>query len=132
MSHVPLSLPLAEGTRVVLAGLQPRLDAVFVDCVRAAQRVAVLWIHVVLAHQAQSAGLGGCISSTCCLLRGLAEEHGPGPLVLVQPKAHLHHQLLNGHAGRRAAGALHLLEQRHQLSFGAFWELTPKLLEDLV
>lgn len=46
------SLRRAERTGVVLAGLQPDSDAVFVDGVGAVQRVPALRIHAVLTHQA--------------------------------------------------------------------------------
>lgn len=46
------SLGRAERTGVVLAGLQPDSDAVFVDGVGAVQRVPALRIHAVLTHQA--------------------------------------------------------------------------------
>lgn len=59
----------AEGTRVVLAGLQPRLDAVFVDGVGAVQRVAALAIHQVLAHQAEFTGPAG-VAPPCWLVHG--------------------------------------------------------------
>lgn len=129
-----LSLPRAEGTGVVLAGLQPRLDAVLVDGVGAAQWVAALWVHVVLAHQAHFTG------PACWSLRGSrrpldrAGGEGPAdgprrrPLILCQPEANLLDDLLHGHAGQRAAGALHLLEQRQQLSPVALWEPSPKLI----
>lgn len=117
----------AEGTRVVLAGLQPRSDAVPVDGVGAAQRVALLRIHVLLANRAQPAGFDCGGSGSLC---GLG--HGAGPLVLCQPEPHLHHHLLHGHAGQRAARVLHLLEQRRQLGLGAFWEATAEPLQQLV
>lgn len=115
---------LAEGTRVVLAGLQPRSDAVPVDGVGAAQWVALLRLHEVLAHQAQPA----CFHGES--LRRLG--HGARALDLCQPEPHLHHHLLHGHAGQRAARALHLLEQRLQLSLRAFWEAVAELLQKLV
>lgn len=137
------SLPGAEGAGVVLAGLQPHTDAVSVDGVAAAQGVPALWVHVVLAHQA---GLQrpGSLTPVCRSLRGgcrpLDGARGCGPadgprgrpLVLHQLEAHLLDDLFHGHAGQRAAGALHLLEQRRQLSPVALWVASPKLLEDLV
>lgn len=60
------SLCRAEGTGVVLAGLQPHSDAVFVDDVGAAQWVAALWIHMFLAHQAEFKGPGRLTATWCC------------------------------------------------------------------
>lgn len=139
----PASLPRAEGAGVVLAGLQPDSDAVFVDGVGAAQWVAAVWIHVVLTHQAEFTGP----NSTCRRHRSLrgrrrpldgARVRGPAdgprgrPLVLGQLEADLLDDFFHGHAGQRAAGALHLLEQRRQLSPVALWEPSPELLQDFV
>ena len=104
------------------------------DGVEAVQWVAALWVHVVLAHQAHLTG------PACWSLRGRrgpldgagdeGQADGPRrrPLVLCQPDANLLDDLLHGHAGQRAAGALHLLEQRQQLGSVALWETIPKLI----
>ena len=140
------SLRRAEGTGVVLAGLQPRSDAVFVDGVGAAQWVAALWIHMVLAHQAEFTGPES-VPSTCCCCRSLrgrrwpldgARGHGAAdgprgrPLALCQLEADLLDDFLHGHACEGATRALHLLEQRHQLSPVALWVPSPELLQNLV
>lgn len=59
----------AEGAGVVLAGLQPRLDAVFVDSVEAAQWVAALAIHQVLAYQTEFTPPPG-VASSCWSVHG--------------------------------------------------------------
>lgn len=77
-----LSLCWTEGAGVVLAGLQPHLDTVFVDGVRAAQWVAAFWVHMVLAHQAEFTGPGS-VSTWCCSLNGIRRPldgaRGSGP-----------------------------------------------------
>lgn len=110
--------------------------------------MAALWIHVVLTHEAQFTSPDGLTSTCrCCCWRSLwgrcwpldgARGRGPadGPwgrsLVLHQLEADLLDELLHGHARQRAAGALHLLEQRGQLSLVALWEAGSELLQDLV
>lgn len=122
----------AEGAGVVLAGLQPGLDAVFVDAVGAAQWVAALAIHLVLTHQAEFTGPAG-VAPACWSVHGGrrslggAVEHwsADGPwrgLASCQQLPDLFGDFLNGHAGQHAAGLLHLLEQRPQLSFVALRE----------
>lgn len=106
--------------------------------------MAALRIHVVLAHQAEFTGPDS-LTSTCrgplwgrCRPLDGAGRRGPadGPqgrlLVLHQPEADLLDDLVHGHASQRTAGALHLLEQRRELSPVALWEPSPELLQDLV
>lgn len=54
------------------------------------------------------------------------------PLILCQLDADLLNDLFHGHASQRTTGALHLLEQRRQLSPVALWEPSAELLQDLV
>lgn len=59
----------AEGAGVILAGLQPGFDAVFVDGVVAAQWVAALAVHLVLANQAEFPGLAA-VAPPCRSVHG--------------------------------------------------------------
>lgn len=131
----------AEGAGVVLAGLQPRFDAVFVDGVDAAQRVAALAIHRVLAHQTELTGSAG-VPAPCCSVHGRRWSLGRGVgrraadgsrrgLALCQHKPDPLGGFVDGHARQRAPGALHLPEQPQQLMAVALREASPQLLQDV-
>lgn len=136
MTEQNLDISQAEGAGVFLAGLQPRFDAFSVDGVGAAQRVAALAIHWVLANQAEFTGTAG-VAAPCWSVRGgkrslvWVVRRGPAdgcrrrlaPCQQQQPD--VLGGFVDGHAPHRAAGALHLLEQRYQLSFVALGEARP-------
>lgn len=128
----------AEGTRVVPAGLQPCLDAVFVDVVGAVQRVAALAVHQVLAHQAEFPRPAG-VAPPSWLVHGsrwsldltMGHRSADGArrgLAPCRQQLDLLGGFFDGHARQRAAGALHLLEQGLQLGGVVLREAGPQLL----
>lgn len=136
-----LGLCEAEGAGVVLAGLQPRFDAVSVDGVGAAQWVAALAIHQVLAYQTEFTGPAG-VAAPCWPVHRrkwpldwvLGQWPADGSwrgLASPQQKPDLLRGFVDGHARQRATGALHLLEKRYQLSTVALREASPQLLQDV-